>query len=216
MRKRHQKGSLTKVGRVWIAQWREEGHRRKRTLGLVSQMTKSEARLELDAIVAPINSQRDEPKSSWEFDRFVEKIYFPFYDRKWKESTSWTNHYRINSNLVSEFSGKSLGSFERDDLQGFLDRKVSDCGQSFSSVDHLRWDLKQIFRMAVAEGYLERNPASLLFTPRQAARPQKRVMTWKEVGLCLTVLDLREELICAFAIIAGMRQLVYICSAEVV
>ncbi len=54
-------------------------------------------------------------------------------------------------------------------------------GLSFSVVDHLRWDLKQIFDMAVAEGHVERNPALLLFTPKEAAKPVRRVMTMKEV-----------------------------------
>ncbi len=161
--------------------------------------------MELDDILAPINGRQEEPKSSWAFGVFVEKVYLPFYPRKWKPSTASTNEYRINSKLLREFSERSLVSFSRDDLQDFLDSQVNDHGLSFSTVAHLRWDLHQIFRMAVEEGYVKRNPASLLFTPRQAARPQKRVMTWKEVGLCLTVMDLREELICALAIIAGMR-----------
>ena len=69
-----------------------------------------------------------------------------------------TNEDRLAHHLTTEFGARSLGSFTRDDLQTLLDRK----GQtlSFSVVDHLRWDLKQIFDMAVAEGYLQRNPAA--------------------------------------------------------
>jgi hypothetical protein len=50
---------------------------------------------------------------------------------------------RLANHLTSEFAPRSLGSFDRDELQSLLDRK----GQalSFSVVDHLRWDLKQIF-----------------------------------------------------------------------
>jgi hypothetical protein len=70
--------------------------------------------------------------------------------------------------VTSEFSVRTLGSFTRDELQSFLDSKAQR-GLSFSTVDHLRWDLKQILDMAVAEGYLRRNPAELLFTPRLAA-----------------------------------------------
>ena len=35
--------------------------------------------------------------------------------------------------------------------------------------------------MAVAEGQIERNPALLLFTPKDARKPVRRVMTIKEV-----------------------------------
>jgi hypothetical protein len=37
-------------------------------------------------------------------------------------------------------------------------------------VDHLRWDLKQMFDMAIAEDLIGRNPTALLFTPNEAKR----------------------------------------------
>jgi hypothetical protein len=71
-----------------------------------------------------------------------------------------------------------LSSFRqgRDELQGLLDSKVAS-GYSYSVVAHLRWDLKQIFDMSVSEGYLDRNPADLLFVPREARRPENKSMT---------------------------------------
>ena len=65
--------------------------------------------------------------------------------------------------------------------------------------------MKQIFDMAVAEGQIERNPALLLFTPKEATKPVRRVMTMKEVQICFGALDQRERLIAKLAIIAGMR-----------
>jgi hypothetical protein len=62
-------------------------------------------------------------------------------------------------------------------------------------VDHMRWDLRQIFEMATAEGFLDRNPALLLFTPKDTVRPAKRVMNLHEVKRCVEVLDLRERVI---------------------
>ena len=67
--------------------------------------------------------------------------------------------------LVSAFEERELATFKRDELQDLLDAKAT--ALSFSVVDHLRWDLKQVFDMAVAEGQVERNPALLLFTPRK-------------------------------------------------
>ena len=95
-------------------------------------------------------------------------------------------------------------SFRRDELQDLLGPE-GEGALSFSVVDHLRWDLKQIFDMAVAEGQIERNPALLLFTPKEAAKPVRRAMTIEEVRLCFGVLDQRERLIAKFAIMAGMR-----------
>jgi hypothetical protein len=49
-------------------------------------------------------------------------------------------------------------------------------GLSISAVDHLRWNMKYVFDMAVAEGHVGRNPALLLFTPREAKKPVHRAM----------------------------------------
>jgi integrase len=105
--------------------------------------------------------------------------------------------------LVSAFGARELRSYRRDELQDLLDRKAKT--HSFSVVDHLRWDMKQIFDMAVAEGKIERNPALLLFTPREAAQPERRAMTIKEVQTCFSALGQRERLIAKFAVLAGMR-----------
>jgi integrase len=114
-----------------------------------------------------------------------------------------TNEDRLAHHVTSEFAPRSLGSFGRDELQSLLDRK----GQtlSFSVVDHLRWDLKQIFDMAVAEGYLRRNPALLLFTPRECRRAATQAMNMEEVRQLFSVLDVRERLIAQLAVLAGMR-----------
>jgi integrase len=84
-----------------------------------------------------------------------------------------------------------------------LDRKAgSDLW--FSLVGHLRWDLRHIFRVAVAEGIIERNPGELLFTPQNATRAVRRV-TAEEMARVFSALDLRERLILKLAGIAGMR-----------
>ena len=204
MRKRYQKGSLSKVGSVWIAQWWEDGHRRKRTLGRVLEMTKAKAQLELATILSPINGRKNLLSEKANMGEFVRQVYLPFYRRKWKESTAGTNESRLRFHVLSEFSGRTLGSFTRNELQDFLDRKAT-AGLSFYVVDHLRWDLRQIFRLATEEGYLPRNPATLLFTPSGALRYPKRQMNREEVRLFFSVLELRERLIGGMAILAGMR-----------
>ena len=84
-------------------------------------------------------------------------------------------------------------------------RILTPAGLSFSTIDHLRWDLKQMFDMAVAEGFLLRNPAQLIFTPRECPRANTKTMTSKEVVTLFSILDTRERLIARLAVIAGMR-----------
>ena len=203
-RKRHQQGSLKVVRKSWIAQWWEEGHRRNKTLGKIKNMTKSQAQDKLVEILALINKKQEGPSEEWKFGDFVNQVYLSWYRRKWKKSTTACNVDRLKHHLSCEFAGRTLGTFTRAELQDFLDRKAA-AGLSFSTVDHLRWDLKQIFDMAVAEDYLRKNPAALLFTPGQAHRAKGRAMTWQEVRLLFSVLEARELAVCMLATIAGMR-----------
>jgi len=204
MRRRYQQGSLSKVDGNWIAQWWEDGHRRKRTLGRVSTVAKAKAQADLDAILAPINSRASAPSPSTTWGEFVSSTYLPFYSRKWKLSTKETNEDRLRVHLMPVYEQRKLGSFNRDELQDLLDAKAQ-AGLSYSVVAHLRWDLRQVFRMAVQEGHLLRNPAELLFVPRDAKRPEHTVMTLKEVQICFLSLEPRERLVVKLAILAGLR-----------
>jgi len=204
MRRRFQNGSLLKRGDAWVAQWWEDGHRRKRRLGLISGISKTEARRELAKIVAPLNAREMPPSKNWTFADFVEQVCLPFFRRQRKRSTSMTTENRIRFHLVSEFGALTLGSFHREQLQSLLDRKAVE-GFSFSIVDHLRWDLNQVFNMAVAEGFLLRNPAQMIFTPRECPHPATRIMTIEEVRTLFAVLEMREQLIARLAVVAGMR-----------
>jgi len=60
--------------------------------------------------------------------------------------------YRVTIHLVDGLGSQELSAFRRDLLQDLLDVKTK-AGLSFSTVDHLRWDLKQIFDLAVARLY---------------------------------------------------------------
>jgi integrase len=97
-----------------------------------------------------------------------------------------------------------LRSVGRAALQDLLDKKAAD-GRSFSVVAHLRFDLRHIFRVAVADGYIERNPAELLFTPQTANRAVRPVAAAEEMAQAFAAVELRERLILKLAGIAGMR-----------
>ena len=113
-----------------------------------------------------------------------------------------TNKDRIKREIVEELGQRELRTFTRDQLQSLLDSKSS---KSFSTVEHLRWDLRQIFELAVAEGIINRNPAAMLFTPRECSRPKHRTMSADQVKAALAVLELRERLVFKLAVLAGMR-----------
>ena len=166
-------------------------------------MTKAKAREELARIVKPINERAaDAISPNVTVKDFVEKVYLPFYRRKWKRSTAMTNVDRIQHHIVPVFGNRELRTLTRDELQRFLEGKAS---LSFSTTDHLRWDLKQMFDLAIGDGVVEKHPATVLFTPRECKKPDRQSMTMKEVQDVLKLLDLRERLIVKLAVIAGMR-----------
>ena len=208
MRRRYQKGclQLRKQGGVlvWLGKWREGEHHRTKTLGQKSEMTKTAAQAALNEILGPLNVKHEPQTGRMQIGDFIRNVYYPFCRRKWKRSTRMTTEQRINCYLVPEIGEMELRSIGRVALQDLLDRKVA-AELSFSVVTHLRFDLRQIFRLAVAEGFIERNPAELLFTPRTAKRTERRVASVEQVAQVFSLLDLRERLIFKLAGIAGMR-----------
>lgn len=60
---------------------------------------------------------------------------------------------------------------------------------------HLRWNLRAILKLGMAEAYTERDPTSGLYTPREAKVAAKRVMERKEAAQRIKALDLRERVI---------------------
>jgi integrase len=205
MRRRFQKPRIKNKEGYWIAQFRDlEGTKRKVSLGPVSRTKKADAEHRLARLLEPINSGLAGPAADFTFGAFVRQIYFPFYRRKWKASTAACNEDRVGRHLVIPFGDEPLDRFSRDGLQSFLDQKAA-AGLSYSIVAHLRWDLRQIFRVAVVENYLPRNPADLLFVPREARRFPASRMTLEQVSALFSVLALRERSIAGLAVLAGLR-----------
>jgi integrase len=201
MRRRWARGSIQRVGKSWVGQYRDEkGQRRNKVLGDVSQMGKREAGDALYDIVKSLRVHQD----SCTFGDFVRGVYLPHYRRKWKVSTISTNEDRLRRHLLSEFGRCPVDSLTRDLLEDFLERQAS-AGLSFSTVDHLRWDLRQIFGLAVEDGLLKGNPAGSLFTPKTARRNPKPVMEGHHVQLLLSALGMRELIVIRLVLFEGLR-----------
>jgi integrase len=143
------------------------------------------------------------PDPNITFGDFLEGVALPFYRSKWKPSTASTSDNRIRHHLLAEFAEDKLTALGLKRLQAFLSSKATTFSRSI--VAHLRWDLRAIFKLAVAEGYTERDPTGALFTPKEAKVAVKRVMNRKEVEQHINALDLRERVIDHLAIIVGMR-----------
>jgi integrase/very-short-patch-repair endonuclease len=207
-RKRYQEGSLQqrKQGKrkVWAVLYRVAGIRKYYTLGPCSKMNKSQAQEKQAEFMKEVNVRAAAtPDPNITFGDFLEGIALPFYRSKWKISTASTTEGRIRHHLLREFKEKKFQNLTVKTLQAFLNGKAAT--RSKSIVAHLRWDLRAIFRLGVAEGYIERDPTHALFTPKEAKTGIACVMTGKEAKQYIEALDLRERVVDHLALFVGMR-----------
>lgn len=179
--------------------------KRGKVLGPKSRMTESQAKAALETIVHPINSGLERPaKPMHTFGQYVETVYVPFKRRRWKEgSTDATTIQQIKCHLVPELGEAFLRAIEREELQALLERKAQ---LSESVVKHLRWCLNAIFKLALSDGIVPKNPAAELIVPRNCKpSPPKRTLTPDQIDVYLSALALRERVAARLAVIEGMR-----------
>lgn len=138
---------------------------------------------------------------------FIDTAFLPFHRKHWKRLTDASRTDSIQRHIVGEIGRREIASITRDDLQAFLDARKH---LSYAFVNHLRWDLKQILDLAVADGVIQRNPIysggkMFLFVPKECSKPERQAMSIEEARLAFTVLELRERLVVKLGILAGMR-----------
>ena len=204
-----QRGSLKVVKdrhgvKVWRAQWRENGKGRTRILGRVADVSRAEARAELDRILVPINASAIAPPARGTLRQYVESEYLTTKARVWKASTAATTEQIIETHILAELGNRMLGSITRKELQSHLDAKAA-VGLSSSVVGHVRWQFVAIFDMAIGDGLLTVNPTKGLVTPKCKAAADKKVITAENITLGQLVLELRDRLIFRLAVCEGMR-----------
>jgi len=186
----------------WTARYRDANDvRRSATFDV---KTRTEAIRKLNELLEPINRERAALVSKAStLGRFTENSYLVAMARNWKKSTADTSKQRIKQHIVNgELADVLMRDIDREKLQHFLDsRKL----YSYSILNHLRWDLVAIFRMAKGDGLIAHDPTASLFTPDVAETAEKRIMTRENIKDLLDCLELRERLFCRFALFAGMR-----------
>jgi len=189
---------------MWVLLYRDGSSRKYATLGLYSKMSKSQAEEKRDEVIAEANARNAlAPDPLITFGDFLEGIALPFLRKKWKRSTAATSESRIRHHLLLEYRDTRLADLGLKGLQAFLNAKADTLSKS--TVAHLRWDLHSIFKLAMAEGFADRDPTAALYTPRQAAVAVAMAMTKEEVEQYINALAQRERVIAHLAIFVGMR-----------
>jgi integrase len=207
-RKRHQAGSVQQRRRggklAWVGLYRDALGKRCIT-ALDGAKTRSQALSRMAEFLVPINKEREQRKdANMTLAEYAEKVYIPHKENgRWKASTAITSAQQIQQYIVKGSIGETpLSELNREAMQTFLNGLGN---VSASVVNHLRFHLKAICRLAVADGLMARNQAEALYTPRTCALPDKPVMSAVQVSQALAALDIRERAFCRLAIYAGIR-----------
>jgi len=207
-RNRYQQGSLQIRShgdrKMWVLLYRDGQSKRYKTLGPVSEMTKSKAQREQAQIIAEIESKRQSTKEPLKFGAFVEDVVLPFMRPKWKLSTQTTTENAIRTHLIDALGNNPLQVLTPNLLQHFLLEKA-EAGCSESIVAHCRWNLSSIMRLAAAEGHIERDPTRALYIPKCTPVSDDRVLEINQVPTFLCALEFRERVIAHLAIFVGLR-----------
>lgn len=213
MRKRRfQKGALRDIiqgtRKVWRLQWYDAtGTRRSRTLGLCSQMSRRTAETVRSQMMLAINESQNVRRAVTEITlgEFIEQNYFKHKEAVWKESSKSTTTDRIDRHIVEPLRHVLVTEASRTTLQELLDKKAEE-GLGKSMLDHLRFDLRDIIALAVADRVVDRNAASMLHTPRGVPDPaEKLVMTPAQLVRGLSALKQREAMIWKLGGFVGLR-----------
>src|SRR5215831_5467553 len=154
-RRRFQRGSLQKRKSAgcwnWIVFWWQDHRRRGQILGPCSTMSRPEALAEMATLLQPVNLHTGERICRiWTVAEWIRDMFLPLCRRKWKLSTASTTGDRIRKHLITDLGSLEIQSVTRELLQRYLEKKVA-ANCSFSVVEHLRWDLRAIFRLAAQD-----------------------------------------------------------------
>lgn len=202
MKSQYKLGSVTRLrNKYWRGQWWVDGKHRSRVLGLISQMSKTEARLKLREILDELNRRSAEATQTLSY--FTEHTFFPVYERRWKSSTAGTTKDRIKFHILKDLGAVPMCDMTRNRMQDFLDAKAGS-GLSQSVVAHLRWDLSNIISLAADDGIVPVDTSRRLNIPK-AKQAGRKVLGMRELALALSALDVHDLLVVRLATLCGMR-----------
>jgi integrase len=204
----HQRGYVVPRGKQWYGYYRKEVNdpttkelktvRVPIILGLKSQMTKTEAR---EALQREITKQLGQPGSptrvmndgSVTLGWFVNNRFIPLKEAVWKEETAKTKKLLIQLDVVEPIGDIPLVNFDKFSLQLHLNKLATT--KSKDRVLQMRAYIKDIFAEAVDQDFLVKDPARKLKVPAQLRATDTTTLTWNQLRLSLSKLNLRDRIL---------------------
>jgi hypothetical protein len=155
-----QQGMLFQRGtrrKLWVARWWEDviqangalGRlRRSEVIGTVAEYpTRRQAMQVLSQKLRALNHGDARPQSTRTFANFVKDYWMPGILPTLKYATQKHYRYMLDVHLIPAFGKSQLRNLTREDLQGFLSRKLNS-GLSWETVHHFKCGLSKILGAA--------------------------------------------------------------------
>jgi integrase len=200
------KAKLREGVKQWRAQWREPGRKNPTTrwLGRLSDVTRAEARRQLDEIIGVSIRPTPPVTGSIALRRYVEDEYLTLKSRTWKGSTAGTTEQIIETHILAHLGTRSVGLLTRKELQTHLD-SLAAAGKSASIVGHVRWQLAAIFKLAKSDKLVDADPTEGLVTPKCKDPGEKITVAVEDIQTAQNALSIREQIIFRLAACEGLR-----------
>jgi integrase len=215
MQRRFQSGCLLKRGKrrkVWVGRWREpqkmaDGSmgavHRSAILGMVADLSKTEAQRLLAVKLAPVNSGTVRPASVATFKDFA---------AEWETGvlcsyrTSTRKFYKaiLDRWLLPYWSQWRLADIRLMDVRKWLASYTATYATSV--VKHMRATLSKMLSDAVEAGLLDHNPAKGFRTPRGKAVKRAVVLTREQIAVVISRLQEPLRTAARLVSVLGMRQ----------
>lgn len=206
-RKSYQRGWVVPRGKKWYGYYRRTvidpvaGQQRGEVvpvvLGLKSELTKFKAR---EALEQEINRQTRRSGARLMMDAavslqwFVRSRFFPMREGStWRDETAKVKKLLIERDILAQFGEVPLKEIDRFMLQTHLNSLAGKVSRD--RVLHARYYLKAIFREAVDQDFLLKDPAASLVTPKQLRGVDRTVLTWEQLRMVLAKASRRDRVL---------------------
>lgn len=216
-RRGFQQGSLFKRGirrKVWVGRWWEDvveaggalkRLRRSEVIGTVAELpTRREAMQAMAARLGTINSGKAKAQSTRTFKDFVSGDWSPVILPTLKYATQKHYNYMLGVHLIPAFGNRQLRELTREELQGFLLRKLN-AGLSWETVHHFKCGLSKILGGAEEWGFISDNPAEKTRLPRRQASAERVVLAPVQVRELASLLDDPARSVTLLLALTGLR-----------
>src|SRR5580658_2123974 len=217
MGKSHQKGWVSVRGKKWYGYFRRTVIDPKTNelkavstpvaLGLKSEMTKYEARERLEVEIKRLTGQISETgvvrNGNVTFGWFVRNHYLPLKEADWKDETAKVKKYLIQADLIDAFDNIRLENLDKLTLQSHLNRLAKT--RSRDRVLQIGSYMRAIFREAVEQDFLPKDPARTVKTPSELRESDKTTLSWDQLRAALSMLPLRDRILLTLDMTNALR-----------